>query len=58
MLTTFEATFGRVKQLVADFWTDEKFHLSPACQEDEARHAWETGIVASSPRLDLRSLLP
>jgi hypothetical protein len=27
---TFEAAFGRVKQLVADFRASEKFHLSPA----------------------------
>jgi adenine-specific DNA-methyltransferase len=35
--TTFEAAFARVKQLVADFRANEKYYLSPAYQEQEAR---------------------
>ena len=31
------ADFARVKELVADFRANEKFHLSPAYQEQEAR---------------------
>jgi adenine-specific DNA-methyltransferase len=31
------AAFARVKQLVADFRANEKFYLSPAYQEQEAR---------------------
>jgi hypothetical protein len=34
MSANLEATFGRVKQLVADFRANEKFHLSPACRYD------------------------
>jgi len=34
MSATFEAAFGRVKQLVTDFRANEKFHLSPACRCD------------------------
>jgi predicted Rossmann-fold nucleotide-binding protein len=34
MPATFEAAFGRVKQLVADFRANEKFHLSPAYSRD------------------------
>jgi hypothetical protein len=28
------ATFRRMKQLVADFWADEKFYLSSVCRCD------------------------
>jgi hypothetical protein len=35
--TEFYAAFARVKQLVADFRANEKFYLSPAYQEQEAR---------------------
>jgi hypothetical protein len=28
----FDATFARVKELVADFRANEKFHLSPTCR--------------------------
>jgi type I restriction-modification system DNA methylase subunit len=37
MPATFEEAFGRVKQLVADFRANEKFYLSSAYQEQEAR---------------------
>ena len=37
MPATFEDAFERVKQLAADFKANEKFHLSPAYQEAEAR---------------------
>jgi hypothetical protein len=37
MSATFEEAFGRVKELVADFRANEKFYLSPAYQEQEAR---------------------
>jgi hypothetical protein len=40
MPTVFDETFRRVKQLVADFRANEKFHLSPAYQEQEARRGW------------------
>jgi len=33
----FNAAFAKVKQLVADFRANEKFYLSPAYQEQEAR---------------------
>jgi hypothetical protein len=29
----FDAAFAKVKELVADFRANEKFHLSPACRE-------------------------
>jgi hypothetical protein len=38
MPTGFDTAFDRVKELVADFRANEKFYLSPACQEQEARH--------------------
>ena len=34
----FDEAFRRVKELVADFRANEKFYLSPAYQEQEARH--------------------
>ena len=37
MPATFEDAFERVKQLAADFKANEKFYLSPAYQEAEAR---------------------
>ena len=37
MLTGFDEAFRRVKELVADFRANEKFYLSPAYQEQEAR---------------------
>jgi adenine-specific DNA-methyltransferase len=37
MPDNFEEAFARVKQLVADFRANEKFYLSPAYQEQEAR---------------------
>ncbi len=33
----FDEAFKRVKQLATDFRANEKFYLSPACQEQEAR---------------------
>jgi hypothetical protein len=33
----FDTAFSRVKELVADFRANEKFYLSPAYQEQEAR---------------------
>jgi hypothetical protein len=33
MSSGFDAAFARVKELVADFRANEKFHLSPAYQE-------------------------
>jgi hypothetical protein len=30
----FDAAFAKVKELVADFRANEKFHLSPACHCD------------------------
>jgi hypothetical protein len=36
-VTEFYAAFARVKELVADFRANEKFYLSPAYQEQEAR---------------------
>ena len=38
MPTGFDEAFSRVKELVADFRANEKFYLSPAYQEQEARH--------------------
>ncbi len=38
MPTGFDQAFRRVKELVADFKANEKFYLSPAYQEQEARH--------------------
>ena len=38
MPTAFDQAFRRVKELVADFRANEKFYLSPAYQEQEARH--------------------
>ena len=37
MPTAFDQAFRRVKELVADFRANEKFYLSPAYQEQEAR---------------------
>jgi hypothetical protein len=37
MPTGFDQAFRRVKELVADFRANEKFYLSPAYQEQEAR---------------------
>ncbi|MGB8370871.1 MAG: hypothetical protein ACLPYZ_12785 [Limisphaerales bacterium] len=37
MPAEFDAAFAKVKQLEADFWANEKFYLSPAYQEQEAR---------------------
>jgi len=37
MSTGFDAAFARVQQLAADFQANEKFYLSPAYQEAEAR---------------------
>jgi len=37
MSSRFEASFARVKELVADFRANEKFYRSPAYQEQEAR---------------------
>jgi hypothetical protein len=37
MASKFDVAFARVKQLVADFRANEKFYLSPAYQEQEAR---------------------
>jgi hypothetical protein len=37
MPANFEDAFARVKQLAADFKANEKFYLSPAYQEAEAR---------------------
>jgi predicted type IV restriction endonuclease len=37
MPTRFDEAFSRVKELVADFRANEKFYLSPAYQEQEAR---------------------
>jgi len=36
MLAGFDAAFAQGKELVADFRANEKFHLSPTCQEQEA----------------------
>ena len=38
MPSGFDEAFRRVKELVADFRANEKFYLSPAYQEQEARH--------------------
>jgi hypothetical protein len=38
--TTFSEASARVRQLVADFRANEKFYLSPAYQELEARHGF------------------
>ena len=38
MSAGFDSAFRRVKELVADFRANEKFYLSPAYQEQEARH--------------------
>jgi adenine-specific DNA-methyltransferase len=38
MLTGFDQAFEKVKQLVADFRSNENFYLSSAYQESEARH--------------------
>ena len=38
MPTGFDQAFRRVKEPVADFRASEKFYLSPAYQEQEARH--------------------
>ncbi len=38
MPSNFDQAFEKVKQLVADFQANEKFYLSPAYQEQEARH--------------------
>ncbi len=40
MQTGFDEAFRRVKELVADFRANEKFYLSPAYQEAEARQAF------------------
>jgi hypothetical protein len=40
MSSGFDAAFAKVKELVADFWANEKFHLSPACS-DESRAGQE-----------------
>jgi hypothetical protein len=32
MPARFDAAFAKVKELVADFRANEKFHLSPACR--------------------------
>ena len=37
MPSGFDTAFARVKELVADFRANEKFYLSPAYQEQEAR---------------------
>jgi len=37
MSSGFDTAFARVKELVADFRANEKFYLSPAYQEQEAR---------------------
>jgi adenine-specific DNA-methyltransferase len=37
MPTAFDEAFRKVKQFVADFRANEKFYLSPAYQEQEAR---------------------
>jgi hypothetical protein len=34
----FDAAFAKVKELVANFRANESFYLSPAYQEQEARH--------------------
>ncbi len=49
----FDAAFAKVKQLVADFRANEKFYLSPAYQEQEARHDFEQFMV-----LDCRGCRP
>jgi Alw26I/Eco31I/Esp3I family type II restriction m6 adenine DNA methyltransferase len=38
MSSGFDAAFAKVKELVANFRANEKFYLSPAYQEQEARH--------------------
>jgi len=35
----FDAAFAKVKELVADFRANEKFHLSPPCCCDGFTHA-------------------
>jgi adenine-specific DNA-methyltransferase len=37
MSSGFDVVFAKVKALVADFRANEKFYLSPAYQEQEAR---------------------
>ena len=37
MSAGFDTAFARIKELVADFRANEKFYLSPAYQEQEAR---------------------
>jgi len=37
-MPAFDDAFARVKQLVADFQANENYYLSPAYQEQEARH--------------------
>jgi adenine-specific DNA-methyltransferase len=37
MPSGFDTAFRKVRELVADFRANEKFYLSPACQEQEAR---------------------
>ncbi len=37
MPAEFDTAFARMKEFVADFRANEKFHLSPAYQEQEAR---------------------
>jgi hypothetical protein len=39
MSAGLDAIFARVKELVADFRANEKFHLSPACQETNPNEA-------------------
>jgi hypothetical protein len=40
MPTAFDKTFRRVKQLVADFRANEKFHFPRPIKEQEARRGW------------------
>jgi len=39
----FDTAFARVKELVADFRANEKFYLSPACQECSFAHRMGEG---------------
>jgi hypothetical protein len=46
MSTGFDQAFQKVKQLMADFRANEKFHLSPEYQEQEARHDFIDTVFA------------
>ena len=51
MPTAFDQAFQKVKQLVADFRANEKFYLSPAYQEQEARRDFQKEAIRCKVRL-------